>query len=290
MKIWTLVLALALLGSACAGQEALTSVEADSAPAPTTTVAAFAESAGASRDVTPPTDRKVIVRASIDLEVNDPEASMRRLGTIAGDMGGYVAGADLRRTDSLPFVQMTVRIPADRLQAFLDAAANEAVEVRSQSLNSEDITEQYADLDAQLRNLRAYEDELRALLTEVRSRSNAKPDDLLDVFERIRSVRGEIEQIEGRLRLYDNLTSLATIDVSLSPAEAAEPIAESWSAGSIVRRAVRGLVGALQNLATAGIWIVVYVLPLILIVGLPLFAIWAIARRRRRDAGREAAG
>lgn len=282
MRLWMLILSLALLGSACAGG-AGTAIESDAAFAPE--VANAGEPVDVARDVAgAAAGRKVIVQASIDLEVNDPEASMRRLGTVAGDLGGFVAGTDLHRSASLPSVHMTVRVPADRLQAFLDAAADEAVEVRAQAMNTDDITEQYADLDAQLRNLRAYEDELRALLTEVRSRTNATPDDLLDVFERIRSVRGEIEQIEGRLRLYDNLTSLATVEVSLSAAEAAEPIAESWSAGSIFRSAVRGLVGALQRLAAAGIWIVVYVVPLVLIVGLPLLAIWAVVRRRRRAA------
>jgi hypothetical protein len=159
--------------------------------------------------------------------------------------------------------------------------------VRSLSTTAQDISEEYSDLEAQLKNLTAYEDELRLLLADVRERPDAKPEDLLNVFESIRQVRGEVEQLQGRQRLYDSQVALATVSVTLTPSEALEPIAkEGWNAGTIFRNALRGLVAGLQWLASAVIWLGVFFLPILLLVLIPVGLVFLIVRRlvKRRGA------
>ena len=72
------------------------------------------------------------------------------------------------------------------------------------------MTDQYSDLDARLRNLRATEKELLALLTEVRERPNAKVEDILDVHRSLTQIRGEIETLQGRKNLLDNQIDFST--------------------------------------------------------------------------------
>ncbi|HDH25565.1 MAG TPA: DUF4349 domain-containing protein [Actinobacteria bacterium] len=239
------------------------------------------------------TDRKIIKNASIDLEVADPEQAARSVARLAEQFGGFVSNESLYRdgdgVDEVTFARLQVRIPADRLTQFVDALKADAIDVRSLDMTSQDISEQYSDIEAQLSNLRAYENELRLLLTEVRDRPEAKTDDLLSVFENIRQVRGEIEQLEGRQRLFDSQVSLATVDVTLTPSEAVAPLArEGWSAGSILRQAVRGLIVALQWIASAAIWLVAFFLPVLVVILVPIgLVIWLvmwIVRRRKRSA------
>ncbi|HDL49177.1 MAG TPA: DUF4349 domain-containing protein, partial [Actinobacteria bacterium] len=120
------------------------------------------------------TDRKIIKNASIDLEVADPEQAARSVARLAEQFGGFVSNESLYRdgdgVDEVTFARLQVRIPADRLTQFVDALKADAIDVRSLDMTSQDISEQYSDIEAQLRNLRAYENELRLLLTEVRDR------------------------------------------------------------------------------------------------------------------------
>ncbi|NOY55311.1 MAG: DUF4349 domain-containing protein [Actinobacteria bacterium] len=239
------------------------------------------------------TDRKIIKNVSIDLEVADPEQGARSVERLADQFGGFVSNESLYRNgggvDETTFARLQVRVPADRLAQFLDALKAGAIDVRSLDMSSQDISEQYSDIEAQLRNLRAYEEELRLLLAEVRDRPEAKADDLLTVFESIRQVRGEIEQLEGRQRLFDSQVALATVDVTLTPSEAVAPLArEGWSAGSILRQAVRGLIVALQWIASAAIWLVAFFLPVLIVILVPIalvvwLVMWIVRRRRRAD-------
>ena len=87
--------------------------------------------------------------------------------------------------------------------------------VVTESLQSQDVTDQFVDIEAQLRNLYALEEELLALLSELRDNPNADPGKLLQVFDQIRITRGEIEQLEGRKQLLTDLVSLATISISI---------------------------------------------------------------------------
>jgi len=232
--------------------------------------------------------RKIIETASIDLEVADPEASSATVHLLATQYGGYVSAEQTYRelADGPAFSTLQVRVAADQLEAFIEALKTEALDVRSLSTSSQDISEEYGDLEAQLKNLTAYEDELRLLLADVRERPDAKPDDLLNVFESIRQVRGEIEQLQGRQRLYDSQVALATVSVNLTPSESLEPIAkEGWSVGTIFRNALRGLVAGLQWLASAVIWLGVFLLPILLLMLIPIAIVFWIVRRivkRRR--------
>jgi hypothetical protein len=232
--------------------------------------------------------RKIIETASIDLEVADPEASSATVHRLADQYGGYISAEQTyrERTDGPAFSTLQVRVAADQLDAFVEALKAEALDVRSLSTSSQDISEEYSDLEAQLKNLTAYEDELRLLLADVRERSDAKPEDLLNVFESIRQVRGEIEQLQGRQRLYDTQVALATVSVTLTPSEALEPIAkEGWDIGTIFRSALRGLVAALQWLVSVVIWLGVFALPILLLILVPVAIVFLIVRRilkRRR--------
>ena len=148
------------------------------------------------------------------------------------------------------------------------------------------MTEEYADIEAQLRNLTALEEELLVILTEVREKSSSDANELLNVFERIRQVRDEIERLQGRQRLFDDLIDLATVDISLFPEFTEAPIVdEGWQPGDVVRDALRATVDAFQAIVDGLIWFALGILPVIVVIGIPLLAIVWFWRRRQKNAG-----
>jgi hypothetical protein len=183
---------------------------------------------------------------------------------------------------------MTVRVPAEKFDQAMDGIRAVAVRVESESSSGQDVTEEYSDLSAQLRNLEATETELRELLATVRERTG-KAEDILAVYRELTTIRGEIERVKGRMQYLERMTALATINVELIPDELQKPVVEEpWNPQVTLKEALRALVNAGRFLVDALIWLVVVVLPILIIIALPVVAlvliIRAIGRRRRKSA------
>lgn len=240
--------------------------------------------------------RQVIANANISLVVADAATALSGVEQVVTDLGGYVADMDLSkgRYDESDVLRgsLTLRVPSAGLEEALDLLQALATDVNYLNVNRQDVTDQYSDLDAQLRNLRATETELLALLTEVRERPNAKVEDILAVHRSLTQIRGEIETLQGRKNLLDNQIDFSTIWVELIPDSVFRPIVEEpWSASGPVRNSLRALVATLQGLLTALIWAVLYLTPLLLVFLIPLAVlIWLVrlwvGRRRRREESR----
>jgi hypothetical protein len=235
--------------------------------------------------------RQIIANANISLVVKETETAMAGVEQIASDLGGYLSDVELSKgryeqTEELRG-SMTLRVPSDSLEEALERLQALATDVHYLNIDRQDVTDQYSDLDAQLRNLRATETELLALLTEVRQKPNAKVEDILAVHRSLMQIREEIETLQGRKNLLDNQIGFSTIWIELIPDSINRPIVEEpWSASGPVRSALRALVATLQGLLTALIWAILYLAPLLLVFLIPLaILIWVVriwlGRRRK---------
>ena len=301
MKRLTIILmALVLLLSACSRD---TAENAISAPAEMTDMDTGGDDGFAAEE--PATDgalafqrdalenRKIIQEAFLELTDDDTEGLFNRITTLVEQSGGFVSSAELTRSGDEgrgPFVNMTVRVPAANMSSTLSAIEGLADEVTTKRIGSQDVTEAYADIEAQLRNLTVLEEELLVILTEIREKSTSEANELLNVFQRVREVRDEIEYLQGRQRLYDDLIDLATVDLSLFPEPTESPIVdEGWQPGEVVRDALRAAVDAFQSIADGLIWVGLGILPVLLVIAIPLLGIIWFWRRRRTSTPQEAA-
>lgn len=169
-------------------------------------------------------DRKIIRTARLELEVEDVSAAVAEVENVALAAGGFVSGSNVfieeaselegeddgapRRTQT---ATVTIRVPAEAYRSVVSQLRGIAEEVKSESSEASEVTEEYTDLQARLRNLEATEAQLLGLLTKAETIS-----DILTVQDRINSVRLNIEQVQGRINLLDSLTDLATITVQLA--------------------------------------------------------------------------
>ena len=280
----TLVAAIIMAG--CAGAAPTYSSE-NAAPAPMAGSASARESAVAQDsggEGAATANRQIIARATIALTVSDTQATVDAIGVLMDEIGGYVSTSNLYRSNDYLQGTITLRVPAESLDATLDRLGEMAVEVDSRSLNREDVTDQYSDVDAQIRNLEATEKELVAMLAEVRERPNSTSEDIMAVYRTLTEVRGQIETLRGRKNMWDNLISLSTIDVTLYPDIAALPVAEEgWRPAAVAREAQRALVGGLQALGNVAIWFGLFLLPLLLLALIPLvILVWILRWAMRK--------
>ncbi len=239
-------------------------------------------------------ERMVIRTAQISIVVEDVEVALPTVEGMAKSMGGYIVSSSSYRTASDRLAAtVTLRVPAERFDEAMAQLRGLAGKVSAESISGQDVTDEYVDLESRLRTLQATETELRALLAEVRQSSgNAqeKAQAILDIYNRLTEVRGEIERIQGRQNYLQQMTALATITVELLPREPEieQPVVEEgYDPSRTVNGAARALVQILQGLLSLLIWALIVLLPIAVLFGLPVLLIVWLVRRRRRQARKE---
>jgi hypothetical protein len=216
--------------------------------------------------------------------VKDAEDSLEKVESIAKDLGGYVVNSSSWYQDEQLRARLSIRVPAGEFDAAMARLKELAIRVENRNISTQDVTEEYTDLDARLRNLEATETELLELLTEVRERTS-KAEDVLAVHREVSNIRGQIEQVKGRMQYLEKMTAMATINVELIPDVLAKPIVVAgWQPTGTALNALRALVKTLQFIANAAIWLIIWVLPIIAIPFVILWAIWRRWRRRKKAA------
>ena len=227
-------------------------------------------------------ERMIVRTAEVALVVKDTEDTVAQIKSIVSTLGGYVVDTRLWRDEEQLRGSITVRVPSESLDDALSQFKALAVKVERESGSSQDVTEEYTDLDAQLRNLEATEQELLELLKTVREKTG-KAEDILAVHRELTNIRGQIEQIKGRMQYLKRTSAMAAVTIELIPDVLARPIAGSgWRPSETVAGAFRALVQTLRFIADAAIWIVLYVLPVAVVVLIPVAVVWWIWRRRRK--------
>jgi len=192
---------------------------------------------------------------------------------------GYISDSQQWLSNEQPYARVTLRVPAESLNATLDAIRGLALRVQSESISGEDVTEEYINLDARISYLEATQKELLALLADVRE-SGGKAEDILAVYDKVLQVGQEIESLKGRQKYLATMTAMATFSVEIQPKAA--PVSASgegeWSPLVTLSKAWRAFVSALQIAVNVLIYLVLFLAIPALIVWL---IIWLVRRRKR---------
>jgi hypothetical protein len=168
-------------------------------------------------------DRHIIRNAEMTLVVKDVEASLGEVKTVAANTGGFVTNSGVRRDGEKVFADVTVQVPAETFDRALDDLRALALTVETLRTSTQDVTEEFVDNDAQLRNLRAAETSTLHLMERTE-----KMEDIISVQRELARLRGDIERIEGRQRYLERRVAMSTINLYLKPPTAASIAAERF--------------------------------------------------------------
>jgi uncharacterized coiled-coil protein SlyX len=276
----TLLLLLTLVGCGAATEYEAAyefNTSEDRGEAPMTTAPA-SEAIATSSDDAPAVPRKVIYTANVSLVVKDFAETDKQIQALTQEFGGFLAEF---REDGSSGDQRSgrwvVRTPVNRFQEFLDRIVALGVP-ETRQINTQDVTEEFVDLEARLSNKR----KLEARIIDLLENQAGKIQEVIAVETELGRVREEIERMEGRLRFLANRVDLTTItilareDFDYVPPQAPTFLAKvdtTWSQSLIAMgRLGEGL--ALIAVALAP-WLVVLAL-----LGLPVL-VWRARRSRR---------
>jgi hypothetical protein len=222
-------------------------------------------------------------RVDIRVEVGTFGQISSQLRSIAADLGGYITAGEthLQQIDGVNYTVgwLTMRIPEDRFDDALNRVDGLG-ERLSLNVSSQDVTEEYVDLEGRLRYWRSQEEFYQRLMNEA-----TEIDDLVTIQTRMQDVLLNIEQIEGRLRYLDSRTSFSTLTIGLTEVPGATPIEEPDDPGileSAIDQAGEVLLATIGGLIVGA----AFVLPIALLA-LVGFGLWrAVAAARRPKGGR----
>jgi Domain of unknown function (DUF4349) len=187
-------------------------IPADSAAPSGTARGSFTLAPGKpAQETTAPDTRKLIRNAQLDLEVKSFQSAMDQIAALTKAAGGYVDTSNSQKGGNGKLQgTVVVKVLPQNLDAFL-LKLRDLGQIENQSVSTDDVTKDYFDTQARLENSRRMETQLQDLLKH----ENSKVADLLQVERELGRVRGDIEQMQGQLKLYDFQVQYATVTMQL---------------------------------------------------------------------------
>ena len=202
-------------------------------------------------------DRLIIRNAQFFIVSANVPASVDRLTNFVSSSGGFVTNADVSNLERSPYATVNFRVPVERFEETRTLIRPLGIKTVSEQVTGQDVTEQYVDTEARLKNLRASEEQFVAIMKQA-----VKVEEVLQVQQQLERVRGAIEQTQGRLQYFERSAKLATFNVTISADEEDLPIidpVERWRPLAITKAALRSLVKTFQSFGTKLIWIIIFI-------------------------------
>ena len=230
-----------------------------------------------------PLPQMIIYTSTLSVIVEDLDAASRDVEKLVAAQKGFVAKSEVRGEAGTPRVAtFTLRVP---VAGFGGLKANLLTlgRVERDAVETQDVTEEFIDVEARIKNLQEQERKLNELLRE--KRKEEKLDDVIKVSDRIYAVRGDIERAQGRRDYLQNRVQLSTISLTLREVKDYKP-PTAPTFGTRIRETFatswESLVDFAQRLALVGVALVPWA-PL----WLPLVALGAWGLRRLIRLSRE---
>jgi hypothetical protein len=225
-------------------------------------------SSSSSNDVATPgvgvDERKIIRNGNISILAADVQETLAKITALANTEGGLVFSTSTSHAEDNLSANITLQIPPTKFDETMTAIRKLAVKVTAEDSSSQDVTEEFVDNEAAIKNLSQTEQQLNSFLSKATTVS-----DVLAVQKEITDVRGQIDKLQGRQNYLARKVSLSTLVISISPANNVVPSkpAQAWDFSRSLQQAWNTSLTVLQGLADVLLTLVAFLwlLPFILL-------------------------
>ncbi|MEW5941007.1 MAG: DUF4349 domain-containing protein [Chloroflexota bacterium] len=230
------------------------------------------------------TDRLIIRNGQLTLTVKDTIAAQKEVEAIVAELkeeDAFVVSANERASyeGASPYIDMAIRVPADKFDEVMDRLAAMAVNVEGRSETAQDVTEEFVDLNTRLESLEAARDRLLQIMKEADT-----AEELLLAEQQLTQREAEIESLKGRIKYLSESARLSSITISLLPYRPDQPLDTRWRPAETVRNAFDALINSLRGFADFLILFVIAILPWLALIGAIWWGVRQVMKKRREKS------
>ena len=222
-------------------------------------------------------DQRMIIRTgSLSIETDKYDDAEKKITDIVNKYSGFISNSKSTVNSSgNKSGTITVKVPADKYDALI-SDVSKIGKVMNQNIQANDVTEEYVDLESRLKTQKELEQRLIKLLSEKAS----KLAEVIEVEDKLASVRQKIESYEGKMKLLKSQSDLSTLTISVY-----EPSMISTSSGGgffyELGQAVKKGLSGFTNVLAVSITILIAIIPILAIIFMIFLIIKRIIKNRK---------
>lgn len=218
-------------------------------------------------------ERKIIKSGELRFQTRDLAETEKLILDVVSELGGYVSNNNTYSSDDRISQNISVRVPADKFDNLLERVSENARKIDYRNIHSQDVTEEFIDIEARLRTKKELENRYLELLKRA-----TKVEELVAIEKEIGTLRSEIESIEGRLKYLNNQVSLSSLTIDFYQMTGST-LNFSSKVGNAVVSGWKLLLAFLVGLVN--LW------PFILIITLTMVVLFRMGRKRHKTQGEQ---
>jgi hypothetical protein len=153
---------------------------------------------------------KIIRNAAVEFQVKNTDESHERIKSLLAKHNGYFGNDNSSTSSYRKDHNMIIRVPAKSFDALLADVMQESIYTNYKNISAEDVTDQFVDAEARLKTKKQVEQRYLAILKDAK-----KVQDILDIEDKLRVIREEIEATEGKLKLLNDQVDYSTINLNI---------------------------------------------------------------------------
>ena len=190
--------------------------------------------------------RRLVRTAALEMLVQKPGESAEKIRALVERAGGFLVSSEVRGDQYPTGGTLTIRVPAQRFESVRDQIRKLGLRIESERIEAQDVTRQFTDQEANLRNLRAEEQQYLSILKQALTVK-----DTLEVSEKLGDVRGQIEQQQAEFNTLSKQIETVAITVSLRAEAEAKVFGLNWRPLYQIKMAFRDGLDGLANYFSA---------------------------------------
>jgi hypothetical protein len=168
-------------------------------------------------------DHRLVRTESLGLIVKTPAETAEKIIQIAQSAGGFLETSNVNGGADATSALLSIRVPAEKFDEVRAQIRKLSLRMESESIDAQDVTKQYVDQEARLRNLRAQEQQYLGILHKA-----ATVKDTLEVSDKLNEVRGAIEERQAEFEALSKQVETVAINITLRAEADAQVFGLNW--------------------------------------------------------------
>jgi hypothetical protein len=168
-------------------------------------------------------DRRLVRTESLGIIVKTPAETAEKITKIAQGAGGFLVTSNVNGGADATNAMLGIRVPAGKFEEARTQIRKLSLRIESESTDAQDVTKQYVDQEARLRNLRAQEQQYLGILHKA-----ATVKDTLEVSDKLNEVRGAIEERQAEFEALSKQVETIAINLTLRAEADAQVFGLNW--------------------------------------------------------------